>query len=203
MGITERKEREKQEMRERILDAAMRLFVRNGWEKTSIRKIAQEIEYSPGTIYLYFKDKDELFFDLHALGFSKLRDQFERAGFVDDPYQRLAFIGRNYIQFALDNPEMYDLMFVMRSPMKHIEDEDSDNWHLGKSAFNVLEDTVKECLKAGLIKGNDYAAISYSMWGHVHGLVTLAIRDRMKMYEGDNRDFIFRAFDFMMAAIKA
>jgi AcrR family transcriptional regulator len=53
MGISDRKEREKQEMKQLIIDAAMRMFVEDGYEKTSIRNIADKIEYSPGTIYLY------------------------------------------------------------------------------------------------------------------------------------------------------
>ena len=55
MGVTERKERERQEMRQRILDAAQQVFVEEGYEKASIRNIAERIEYSPATIYLYFK----------------------------------------------------------------------------------------------------------------------------------------------------
>lgn len=201
MGITERKEREKAEMREKILAAAMKLFVRDGWEKTSIRKIANEIEYSPGTIYLYFKDKNELFFDLHAQGFAKFRIEFEKAQFLDDPFERLKFIGRNYIHFALKNPEMYDLMFLLRSPMNHLEKGES--WHLGKGAFQILEDTVKECLEKGLIKGGDYHAVSYAMWGQVHGLVSLSIRGRMEMYEGEDEEYIFSALDYIMDSIKA
>jgi AcrR family transcriptional regulator len=61
MGILERKEREKQEMRDLILNVATEMFIEEGYDKTSIRKIADKIEYSPATIYLYFKDKDEIF----------------------------------------------------------------------------------------------------------------------------------------------
>ena len=62
MGVADRKEREKTEMQKRILDAARVLFLEKGFEKTSIRNIADLIEYSPGTIYLYFKDKNEILF---------------------------------------------------------------------------------------------------------------------------------------------
>ena len=203
MGIAERKEREKQEMRERILSAAMKLFIRDGWEKVSIRKIAKEIEYSPGTIYLYFKDKDELFFDLHALGFQKFKAEFERSGYLDDPYQRLIYIGRGYIDFALRNPELYDLMFIMLSPMNHLEEEKADSWHLGHGAFLILEETVRQCLEQGLIKGGDYKAVSYAMWGQVHGLVSLAIRERMKMYDGDVKEHILNAYSYIMETLKA
>ena len=69
MGITDRKEREKQELKDLILKEAKAVFLEEGYEKTSIRKIADRIEYSPTTIYLYFKDKSELLLELHKQSF--------------------------------------------------------------------------------------------------------------------------------------
>jgi AcrR family transcriptional regulator len=71
MGIVERRQREKQQMRRQILDTAMDLFIENGYEEVSIRRIADHIEYSPATIYLYFQDKDDILFVLHEEGFEK------------------------------------------------------------------------------------------------------------------------------------
>ena len=75
MGILERKEREREDMRRLILNAARELFLEQGYEKTSIRNIADVIEYSPATIYLYYKDKNELFFALHEEAFLKLMEE--------------------------------------------------------------------------------------------------------------------------------
>ena len=75
MGIVERKEREKEDMRRLILNAARKLFLEQGYEKTSIRNIADAIEYSPATIYLYYKDKNELLFALHEEAFLKLMEE--------------------------------------------------------------------------------------------------------------------------------
>ena len=69
MGVKERKEREKHDMRELILKAAHQIFVDKSFEEVSIRNIADEIEYSPATIYLYFKDKNEIFYALHTEAF--------------------------------------------------------------------------------------------------------------------------------------
>lgn len=69
MGIKQRKDREREEMKDLILDAAKRISIEEGFSKVSIRKIAEEIEYSPGTIYLYFKNRDEILFELHNLAF--------------------------------------------------------------------------------------------------------------------------------------
>ncbi|HEY1055471.1 MAG TPA: helix-turn-helix domain-containing protein, partial [Emticicia sp.] len=105
MGIIERKEREKAEMKRLIMDAARKLFIEQGFEKTSIRNIADEIEYSPGTIYLYYKDKSELLFDLHQESFQKLIEQFQRVLNIRDPFERLTTMGRYYMQYGFENPE--------------------------------------------------------------------------------------------------
>ena len=72
MAIKERKEREKQDMRNLIIESATQLFLKQGYDKTSIRSIAEDIEYSPATIYLYFKDKDEIFYVIHENAFALL-----------------------------------------------------------------------------------------------------------------------------------
>lgn len=62
MGILERKEKQREEIRKMILEASMQLFVKEGFENVSIRKIADLIEYSPTTLYIYFKDKMKSYF---------------------------------------------------------------------------------------------------------------------------------------------
>ena len=74
MGIAERKEKQKLEIRKLILDASIKLFMDEGFENVTIRKIADLIEYSPTTVYLYFKDKDEIFEGLHDMGFQKMQE---------------------------------------------------------------------------------------------------------------------------------
>ena len=72
MGIKERKENEKSEMKELILKTAMKLFLDKGFNNITIRNIAEKIEYSPATIYLYFKNKDEILYTLRREGFENL-----------------------------------------------------------------------------------------------------------------------------------
>src|SRR5688572_12368349 len=99
MGIAERKEKQKQEIRKMILDASMKLFVEEGFENVSIRKIAELIEYSPTTVYLYFKDKDEILFELHEIGFRKMAEYNADLWEIQNPLLRLFKMGENYIRF--------------------------------------------------------------------------------------------------------
>src|ERR1700710_2546607 len=118
MGILERKEKQKLEIRKLILDASMKLFVEEGFGNVTIRRIADLIEYSPTTVYLYFKDKDEIFFNLHDIGFQKLQELNRNLDSIQNPLVRLHKMGENYLNFGMENQEYYNLMFIMREPMK-------------------------------------------------------------------------------------
>src|SRR3954470_8741197 len=121
MGIPERREKQKLEIKKMILDASMKLFMEQGFENVSIRKIADLIEYSPTTVYLYFKDKNEILFELHELGFQKMAEYTIDLWTIKNPPVRLAKMGEYYLQFGLENPAFYELMFILKAPMEALE----------------------------------------------------------------------------------
>lgn len=180
MGIAERKEKQKQEIKKMILDASMKLFVEEGFENVSIRKIAELIEYSPTTVYLYFKDKNEILFNLHELGFQKMAEYNDGLWEIQNPLIRLHKMGENYIRFGLNNPEFYDLMFIQRAPMKSLEAMEDCDWKSGDVALGKLKDCITECMERKLIAPGDVTAASMAIWGMVHGMVSLANRDRFQ-----------------------
>jgi AcrR family transcriptional regulator len=179
MGITERKEKQKLEIRKMILEASMKLFVEEGFEHVSIRKIADLIEYSPTTVYLYFKDKDEIFFSLHEIGFQKMQELNHNLDSIRNPLIRLHKMGENYLNFGMENPEYYSLMFIERAPMNKLTEMGCE-WKNGDAALTRLQATVEECMDAGYVAKGDPALVSLTVWSTVHGLVSLAIRERME-----------------------
>lgn len=187
MGVIDRKEREKVEMKRQILDAARSLFLEQGFEKTSIRNIAEVIEYSAGTIYLYFKDKNEILFALHVEAFEALM-QAMQAGIMGeaDPFERLISLGKYYLKYAFENPELYDLMFVMTAPMETLECRE-EIWCDGERAFGTLKFVVADCMKAGYFEGADNETISVMVWSLVHGLATLHLRRRTMIFAEEKR----------------
>ncbi|MFZ4521067.1 MAG: TetR/AcrR family transcriptional regulator [Bacteroidales bacterium] len=193
MGITERKIKEKLELKALILAAARKLFIEKGIEETSLRNIAEVIEYSPATIYLYFKDKDEILHELHSQGFQELGARMSVLQAVSDPLERLKALGRVYIDFAHQNTEMYDLMFIARAPMDYLEKKNDADWDEGKRAFGYLVQTVQDCLDSGLFKGHDADPLSFVIWSTVHGMVALEIRDRCKGISDEDPKVIFRS----------
>jgi AcrR family transcriptional regulator len=177
MTIANRKERQKEELKAKILQIARELFIEKGYESTSIRNIAEKIEYSPTTIYLYFKDKDDIFYALHQEGFRLLNQYFMVLAHVADPFERLKTITKAYIKFALENREFYDLMFISRAPMNALKD-DCEDWDEGKKSFGALVQTVTECINLGYFQGMDPENLSFTLWSMVHGVCSLEIRDR-------------------------
>lgn len=183
MGISERKERERQEMRARIIDAAISMFLTEGYEKTSIRNIAEKIEYSPATIYLYYKDKDELLYEVQKQAFAKLEETFDLEVTSTHPFERLTQLCKSYVRFGRANPEMYDLMFMIKAPMNCVEAE--DGWDNNSDSFMLLLNTLKECMERGLIRFKDPMVAALSVWAMGHGLVSLDVSCRLKAMQID------------------
>ncbi len=185
MGITERKERDKIEMRQRIIDASIEMFLQEGYEKTSIRNIAEKIEYSPATIYLYYKDKDELLYDVQGQAFEKLYQAFKENAVSSDPLKRLEQIMLTYVRFGKKNPELYDLMFIIRAPMNVVEEKEL--WSNGHDCFGFLVQCITECIEKKLIRFDDPRIAAISVWAMGHGMVALDLRCRFKVMELDDK----------------
>ena len=193
MGTKERKQRNKKDMADSILDAAMKLFLSQGYKNVTIRKIADEIEYSPATIYLYFKDKEEILLALQTRAFEKFYTAQKSVQNIEDPVQRLIAHGEVYIKFAIENPEQYDLMFIMEQPVIKKPEE----WHTGMNSYDLLRQNVKECTDRGLLKFDDFEAASFALWAFVHGIATILIKRGMMVPDEYREAMINGAFEFL------
>jgi len=190
MSSAERKAREKEDLKALILKASMKLFVDKGIEQTTIRNIADAVDYSIGTVYVYFKDKNAILHALHTQCFTELGGQFRVLYNVKDPLERLKAMGKVYIQYAMDNPDKYDLMFNLKAPMKFLNDIKAEKWDEGAATFEVLWTTVKECMTAGHFKGHNAEPLSYLIWSCMHGMCSLETRARTKEILVKNSDTI-------------
>ncbi|WP_194972565.1 TetR/AcrR family transcriptional regulator [Aquiflexum lacus] len=202
MGTSERKAKEKEEIKTLILNAAKKLFVKIGNEQVTIRKIAEEIEYSVGTVYVYFKDKNDILNELHRQGFGQLGSAIGILKSVSDPMERLKALGRVYFHFALDNPDMYDLMFNMKAPMEFLEAMQKEEWNEGKATFDVLRKNVEKCMESGHFKGHQLEPLSFVIWSTVHGMCSLHISQRVKGVIIENPESIIeKAYEEFVALI--
>lgn len=179
MGVAERKERHREELKKDILIAAKELFLENGFEATSIRNIAEKIEYSPATIYLYYKDKNEIIHALHQEGFKLLIQHFEPLSTIPSAFERLKAMGKAYIQFALKHPDVYHLIFTMKEPLAHVQECELD-WDEGDTSFQMLLSTVKGCQQEGHFTDMEPVGMSFLIWSTMHGLCTLRTSGHME-----------------------
>ena len=115
MGIKERQERDREAVRRAILDAARELFVAEGFQHVSIRKIAERIEYSPAAIYSYFASKDDIFLALAAEGFHRLDEKVRAAMNTDNPIENVRACWWAFYEFSQEHTAYFELMFVDRS----------------------------------------------------------------------------------------
>jgi AcrR family transcriptional regulator len=202
VGIAERKERDKTERRQAILAAAQSLFIEQGFDKVSMRNIADAIEYSPATIYLYFKDKNELLFALQNQAFGRLAQEFESVFTIEHPAERLTAIGHKYLSFAIDHPELFELMFVMTKPMEAVEARgEIAPWTSGRAAFDRVVRVMQQCIDAGVFHHQDAELAALMVWSQVHGLAALFLSKRLVIFSEERRQTIMTDAMKMFSAV--
>jgi AcrR family transcriptional regulator len=173
MGVKDRRQRERTEVRERILDAALEVFATEGAEGVTMRALADAIEYSPPVIYAHFRDKDAI---IEELCYRQLR-AFAKAfaSFRDlDPIERLRQIGYVYTDFATKNPSHFRFLFLTPHAYDTKDDElAKDNPE--QNAYAFLKATAQEAVDAGVLRPEftDGEEVAQLCWGAAHGLVAL------------------------------
>lgn len=187
MGIKERHERDREAVARAILDAARELFVCEGYQNVSIRKIAERIEYSPAAIYGYFPSKDDIFFALADEGFRLLSGDRERDTALEalPPLDRIRTICRRFYQFSLEHPQYFALMFVDRSVPRI--GREYERFSSAREMKAYLVEQVQQCIDRGVFPAGTppVAAVRLLTTGLL-GLAVMRISDRLG--PGDNSD---------------
>jgi AcrR family transcriptional regulator len=173
MGVKERRERERTQIRERILDAALEVFATEGAEGVTMRALADAIEYTPPVIYAHFRDKDAI---IEELCYRQLR-AFAKAfaSFGDlDPVERLRQIGYVYTDFATKNPSHFRFLFLQQHAYTKTDEEIAMD-DPQQNAYAYLRQTAIEAVDAGLLRPEftDGEEVAQLCWGAAHGLVAL------------------------------
>jgi AcrR family transcriptional regulator len=177
MGPTERREREKQEVRKKILDAARELFATLGYDAVTMRKIAEKIDYSPTAIYLHFKDKEELIRELCENDFYTFSMRFAAVSAIDDLEERLRATGRAYVEFAMEHPNQYRLMFMTPHPYEPDARHLRHRGNPREDAYAYLRQLLQECMDKGLMRPDvkDVEVAAQTVWASLHGVISLEI----------------------------
>ncbi len=174
-GSQKRREQQKEDLSQLILKAAGDIFLKRGYEGFSLRQVAEEIGYSPGTIYLYFDNKDDLLRALAQQGFAEFSRMLEIVNASSaDPLERMIALWSGYVTFGLQNRAFYRLIFMER-PDFFVNDqaENAPNW---QEAFAIWSNAFEAAITAGAIRAADPVKTSDAIWSLLHGIVALANR---------------------------
>ncbi len=177
MGIPERKERHRTDLKRRILEAAEELFLQDGYQNVSMRKIAEKIEYSPTTLYRFFRDKADIMDRLIGEGYRGVYQRYEEilAHRPGSPLETLNLIISEYVAFALAHPNHYQLWFATSE--LRMDNGELRMRHGGRSyhVYHVWLDLIEECKAGGLLPAKDTLTQFQLIWGAVHGMISLRI----------------------------
>jgi AcrR family transcriptional regulator len=175
LGPKERREREREEIRTSILDAARELFAQDGVEAVTMRRIAEKIEYSPTAIYFHFKDKEALLTELCECDFREFAHRFAAAAQIADPFERLRASGAAYVEFGLQHQSHYRVMFMTPKPALTPNKDHQGNPQ--EDAYALLRNTVEQAIAEGRMREEltDLDLVSQVIWSGVHGIVSLEI----------------------------
>jgi AcrR family transcriptional regulator len=160
----------REELRTEILDAAREIFVKDGYDGFSMRKLAHIVEYSPAAIYLHFENKKQLFDILVEQSFAHLHtalgtllDEREK-----DPVRQLKRGLRLYVEWGLRHPNEYSIAFLVRKPSKQK--------YQTHQAFEVARSLVKLCLKGSRVSGREVELRTQAVWAAIHGITSLLVQ---------------------------
>jgi AcrR family transcriptional regulator len=178
MGSKERRQRERDEFRVKIMNAARVLFAKEGIQAVSMRKIAEAVEYSPTVIYQHFADKESLLHELCSQDFGALAQTFQKIANVADPVRRIEQIALAYARFGIEHPNHYRLMFMAQYDTKKLSDEDLTRMNNpDQDGYAFLKKAVSEAIAAGRYRlGLDNPdLVAQILWAALHGVVSLQI----------------------------
>src|SRR3954452_12985601 len=173
MGVKERRQRERTEVRERILDAALEVFAKQGVEGVTMRALADAIEYTPPVIYAHFRDKDAIIQELCYRQLRSLAKAFASVRTLE-PVERLRRIGHVYVDFAVRFPSHFRFLFLTPHAYKG-NDEEIGKDDPQRNAYAFLKQTAEEGLAAHVFRPEytDAEEIAQICWASAHGLVAL------------------------------
>jgi len=189
MGTKERQDRERQAVTASILTAARDLFVAEGYQSVSIRKIAERIEYSPAAIYSYFASKDDIFLALAEEGFHRLDAKVHSAMNIDDPLERVRGCWWAFYEFSQEQPAYFELMFVDRSVPRITQEW--EGFEFLQQMLNNAVSAIQTAIDAGAFpKSLSPNAAMHMLWAALIGPAVVGIRHRLA--SGEDYDALAR-----------
>ena len=187
MGIAERKEREREQRRNAILEAAEKIFFKKGIDSSTMDEVAEEAELSKGTLYLYFKSKEDIHFAIFQRGAEILIGMFNKAiSTKNSGLENLLALGRTFIKFSGKHHDYFTLFIAIQSSKMHllnVEKDALEKYFKFQSPLSLVQTCVDQGIADGSLRADlDAASLGATLWSQMLGVMAVI----------HNHDYLFQ-----------
>lgn len=165
-------------LQDEILEVSKELLLKDGFSKMSMRKIANKADVSATSIYLYYKNKDDLLLALIEGSIDKLNSVLRNALSADaDPVDQLELMAEAYIRYALDNPQEYEIIYMVRP--EEMPKYPKEKFQQIRKTYELLSGIIRDGKEKGLLDVDDPLLSAYTLWAQIHGVVSVILSRRL------------------------
>jgi AcrR family transcriptional regulator len=179
--------------KERILECACDLYLAEGQSGFSMRKLARSVGVTAPALYRHFENREDLLIEVILEGYRTQVHYLHGALTGSDPQERMQRAGQGYLDFALDHPRYYGMLYAWADFMglDDLPQKMLDQIHAVKQFWH---DRVRECMNAGIIREGHCEEVSHVLWSQAHGIISLYLRGVTPMSEEGFRELYTRSF---------
>lgn len=189
-------EQEQNSLKERLLESARKRLLSEGYRNFSLRKIARDAGVSATSIYLHFDGKDHLVHTLMDETIQRLNDSLEKSvQGVSDPLQKLEILAHKYVEFALQNPREYQIIYMVSSD--EMSRYPKEKFRKARKGYEIVTRTLQEGVSQKLLDEERPRIAAYTFWAQLHGVMSVVLSKRLDT-RIDQKEFIEQAIDHIV-----
>ena len=208
MGISERKEREKEQRRNDIVDAAEKIFFEKGLNNSTMDEVAEEAELSKGTLYLYFKSKEEIHFEIKSRALNILRKMFQESISENkNGFENCMEIGKAYVDFVNKHSNYYKTIIHFESNDCSICEfrDKCENFFKEGNPLEFFAQIIRKGIADGTIRSDIPAnVLAQTLWAQTNGILQfVSTKQKIIEFAGvQAKDIINSQFEIIKKGIK-
>lgn len=165
-------------LRNEILEVSRNLLIQHGFDKLTMRNIAKSANVTATSIYLHFENKDDLLLTLIEESIEHLKEQLVREiDSTKEMIQQLEDLARAYIRFALEHPQEYEIIYMVRP--EEMPQYPKDKFQQIRSAYELLAEIIEKGKREDIIDVEDSMISAYTLWAQIHGVVSVILSQRL------------------------
>ena len=186
--------------REQILARACELFIAGGLEGLSMRKLAGGVGVTAPALYRHYESKEAVVLDVIGEAYNTFSQYLYRGLQGETPEERFSLTGRNYLAFALEHPQFYEVLHISPSQLG-LETLPKVAASHACTAGQFLVDRVREGMECGMLRPGDAEGVARTIWAHAHGLISIYHRGLLRMEEEAFTSFFLESSWRLMGGI--